>query len=230
MQSINLHSQGKGMLEEEARKKERKKRRDLPSKHWRFKHKALWSGSWKGCISHWMAQGPTQDCSQQAQQQLREAAWLGKGTRSFAHFAKASSRLCFITVKSQVRLCKVRAMCLILTADWPVSLSDMPCWLADQFIRHALLIGWSVYQTCPGHWPLLTARCPDLRLQTLSPLTIKEVIIVQFQHHLMMWDPSDHSCKNSNKRRGVLLLQIDKDSSAGRSSLTKNWIDQRHLR
>ena len=115
-------------------------------------------------------------------------------------------------------------------ANWLVSLSDMRCWLACQFITHALLIGWSVYQTCPGHWPLLTARCPDLRLQTMSPLTIKEVIIIQFQHQLMMWDPSNHSCKNSNKRRGVLPLQIDKDSSAGRSSFTKNWIDQRHLR
>ena len=38
-----------------------------------------------------------------------------------------------------------------------------------------------------------------------------EVFVTQSEHQRMLWDPSDHSCNNRNKRKGALLWQIAED-------------------
>ena len=67
----------------------------------------------------------------------------------------------------------------------------------------------SIYQTRPGQQPLFIWKCLSLQTMEEEISTTEdktEVFMDQLEHHWMLWDPSDQSCKIRDKS-----LQITED-------------------
>ena len=91
--------------------------------------------------------------------------------------------------------------------------------LWNQFIRHDQVIGHCLLQD-------------NLNQQTMEEETGKktEICIARLEHQQMLWDPSDHSCKNGNKRKDALLWQIVEDLGINSPLFhIKNQSDRRQL-